>query len=226
MVKMRILHISDSHGMPKQAPSDEFDVVACTGDFLPSCPGKGACPPRHLEEPFQRDWLRLNASDIARYVGGRPFIWVAGNHDWIDPCDALRAAGVDVIDANMQIVDVVGLRWAGFPYVPHINGMMTNELSSRDMFHACYTLVKTWELDSRLQPDVLLAHCPLFGTLDRAHDGNHYGNATMLEMLSQSDARQRPRFYLCGHVHSPAGPVQVLGMTVYNSATEPRIIEV
>lgn len=225
---MRILHVSDSHGMPRPAPKGGFDVVVCSGDFLPSCPGMGACPPKHLEQKYQQDWLRLNANGIAHYVGGRPFIWCAGNHDFIDPCDVLRTAGVDVYDANDREVTVEGVRWVGFPYVSFINGMMVNELNAVEMRVACARLVEGWDDPAEDgAPGVLIAHSPPYGVYDEAMDGNHYGNHVMKAMMEDRAAAKKPmpRLYLCGHIHRPASGQVWAGMRVYNSATKPTVIE-
>lgn len=225
----RILHFSDSHGFPPEKPEGEYDIVACTGDFLPDNwralkeyqLGIRMQPISHQEtQEYQREWVRSYATLIAQWVDGRPFVWCPGNHDRIDPCDSLAIAGVNVIDATFCTVTVEGISFYGFPCINWIDGTFMHERQLLELGQEVDKMIASWQGNP---PDVLLAHAPMRGIFDADKNGNRYGLTSMVNRLSYIE--KLPKLYLCGHVHKPDGPLDCMGMRVFNTATSARIIE-
>src|SRR5713226_6349793 len=81
--KMRLMHVSDTHGgFPRL--HGRFDLVIHSGDFFPNS--------HHVlqanktrEMSFQLQWLRDNIPSIKQWLGGHTMIYVPGNHDFLHP---------------------------------------------------------------------------------------------------------------------------------------------
>lgn len=233
----RILHFSDSHGRLPRKPAGDYDVVVCTGDFMADDDvawelahrGLGSAPSAKQTVRFQEKWLADNAYAIARWIGQRPFVWCAGNHDFFDPCETLRKEGVEVHDATNKIVRLAGLSWYGFPFINAINGYYMHERDAAGMARETQLFITRCRAELGGMPDVLLAHAPLADVYDVDKHGNRWGNSVLrngLAHLVRQDLTRMPRLFLCGHVHKSGGGADVDGMLVYNSAETANIIEI
>ncbi len=234
-MSVRILHFSDSHGRLPRKPAGDYDVVACTGDFMADDEiawemahrGLSSVPKAQETVRFQQKWLDENAHAITKWIDGRPFIWCAGNHDFINPCPRLLGEGAKVYDVTNAIVRLAGLTWYGFPFINAINGYYMYERMAADMLYEAEAFVKRSDDELGGLPDVLLAHAPLAGVYDMDKHGHCWGNSVLCNKLMYLAGQQKlPRLFLCGHVHVPGGGEVVGGMQVFNSATTARIIEV
>ena len=191
---MRLLHVSDTHGTFPDLPGQD-GLVVHTGDLLPNKTRGVLAVERH----YQTSWLRRKLSRFKRWLAGRPFVYVAGNHDFIAPTEMLAASGVVAFDATHRCVEVGGLVFYGFPCVPFITGEWSHELDDAGLAE------RTRELAAILveRPvDVLLLHAPPAGILDGL--GGHFGSEPMATLLARPDMKL-PRAILCGHVHEAAG---------------------
>lgn len=226
-----IFHFSDSHGRVPEVPeSVAFDVVVCSGDLLPDRYTRKAereklnlpvCMPGSPAR--QEQWLRTQVPKLITLTRGKPFLWVPGNHDFYDPVPVLREAGIDAHNLTDRVVEIAGLRFYGFPYVPWAGGAWNHELLPPAM------AMKVAEVVIALEDglfDVLVAHCPPYKMLDRAKNGLECGNPYMLKALLDLDQTQLPKAYLCGHVHTAAGDGQFRGMYVSNAATKMRLVPI
>src|ERR1051325_2270861 len=101
---MKIVHVSDTHGLLPELPSG--DIVLHTGDFLPNR-SRGVVD---VETVHQMDWLRRHIIEIVDWIGDRPFLFVQGNHDYINPCPTLRDAGVDARNISCLSETVDGVK--------------------------------------------------------------------------------------------------------------------
>ena len=76
---MRILHVSDTHSAIKKLEGN-FDYVTFSGDFFPDF----FCN-RDKVASCQLDWLEEKVYDIKNWLKGHPFLFILGNHDWVNP---------------------------------------------------------------------------------------------------------------------------------------------
>src|ERR1700722_7487649 len=93
--KMRICHISDTHGSFPRL-SGRYDIVLHTGDFFPNSTAVFAGN-KTAEMIFQDDWLGENIKTMKPWLQGHPFLYVPGNHDFLHPDrmgDILRGEGI------------------------------------------------------------------------------------------------------------------------------------
>ena len=236
MATVKILHFSDSHGRMPRKPSDDYDVIACTGDFMADDDiawemahrGLDKVPSFKQTKRFQEKWLAENIYSSGRWIGKQPFIWCAGNHDFFDPCEMLRKEGVEVYDATNCVQHVAGLSWYGFPFINAINGYYMYERLASGMLDEAETFIARCHDEIGGMPDVLLAHAPLAGLYDEDKHGKRWGNSVLLNKLMYlvADQQRLPKLFLCGHVHKHGHGAVMNGMRVFNSATTANIIEV
>jgi Icc-related predicted phosphoesterase len=181
------------------------------------------------QEPlFQRDWIREHGEDFKEWIGDKPFLFCAGNHDYYNEiCSELCDLKINAIDITNKIVEIDGKKFYGFPYVPYI-GVWNWELIEKDMRTKVQELV---DIINMFKIDVLVAHCPPYGILDMNHEGHHIGNVAMSNAMS-FNFKHIPKLYLCGHCHGDNGIYNIpLGlnkdyMLISNAATTQRIVEI
>lgn len=220
---MRILHLSDTHGnFPELS---EADIVVHSGDLLPNWDPLQ----RRTEAKNQLQWVRERVERFKGWLGGRPFYFVPGNHDFVEFCSLLRRGGVDAWDLwHDGVKRVDGLVFGGLPFVPWFGGDWNWEVHEDEI---AADLAETMSL----KPDVLVTHCPPYGVLDvpwqpssyYANGGQprHIGSTAIANMLYHGE--KTPRLLLCGHCHEDGGKVANIGETrVVNSATCQQIVEV
>lgn len=212
---MKILHISDTHGSFPPFMQGEYDVIVHSGDLLPN-KTRGN---RDTELEFQKDWLRRNISRFDRWIGTKPFLFCPGNHDYFNPIPALKMAGFEAIDLANEFIEYMGVKFYGFPWVPRFTGEWNYELYNLDLRD------KVWEALAQ-GAEVLVAHCPPYGLLDHNVYGECCGSLPLTDYINY-EAGPKPKWILSGHLHESGGGVAMFnGITVVNSATTCRIIEV
>jgi Icc-related predicted phosphoesterase len=213
---MRICHVSDNHGYFPELPG-EFDVVVCSGDFFKHYKRKPNYNPirRQDEIEFQTYWLKSRIDVIREWTKGKPFIWSSGNHDFINPCNILNENSIKAIDIDNKVIEYGGFVWYGFPYVPMIINEWNWERDPQQMKEQTANLVNRLKQNNKLDKlDILVAHCPINGTLDSAFYSK-IGNKQMNSVIDY--ALQKPLgLYLCGHCHENNGWVQ-RGNTLFNN---------
>lgn len=212
---MNILHISDNHGAEFRGAAAWYggaDVILHTGDLMPN----NSRSPVGDQHTQQSQWLIENAPKIIKRLRGRPFLYVPGNYDYLDPCWYLRDQGADAHNLYTEGAKTVnGVQFYGFPFVPMITGDRGFERAPADMWSLIAPLKRLLD-DGKV--DVLAAHAPIYGVLDQNSNGVHFGSAVIRQVLE--DVRVRPRLYAHGQIHEAHGIVRDWnGMTVSNAAT-------
>ncbi len=211
----RLIHTSDTHGWLRPlADVETCHAVVHSGDFLPN----RTFGLNVIEEPFQRYWLEENAKKIEAWLGGKPLYITSGNHDFVNISGILQENGVEAysLDNGTQ-QDLNGYLLVGFQYVPEFGGQWNYELDD-------YALTERLNAIDLEGVDVLVAHSPIYGVLDRNAHGERCGSMPMRLKLEES--RHVPSWYLHGHIHESAGDCGwVRGIKVSNAATTQRIIE-
>lgn len=223
--KMRIMHVSDTHG---QLPRlyGRYDVVVHTGDLFPNS-HHVITGNKNREMAFQLRWLRDNMREIKLWLGGHPFLYVPGNHDFLHSSlmeFEMRQEGLEAFDLTDKTLKYRGVTFFGFPYVPSINGMWNYERGVPEMQVEVDKMVETLNKE---KVDVLCCHAPMHGMLDLTMGNEVVGCSTIANALDYKvDTDKRPAYYLCGHIHEANGMTVRNGMMVSNAATTRHIIEV
>lgn len=223
--KMRLCHISDTHGN-WPALTGAYDVVVHSGDLLPDSNKYYLVANRNLEMAYQLDWLNNNLNSFSHWLKGKPFLFTRGNHDFLHGEmieSVLGAAGIKAICLDNKVVTYEGVNFYGFPYVPAINGLFNHEKHPEDMKVEVDKLV---EVLNETYIDVLVAHAPPYQILDLSKSNEVIGNKQMTDALNLTiKPEMRPANYLCGHVHESNG-LRFSGNTLFsNAATTKHIIE-
>lgn len=223
--KLRVCHISDTHGsLPRL--EGRYDLVVHSGDFFPNSyevMNKNITK----EMAFQLDWLSQNLRKIKIWLQGTPMFFIPGNHDFLHPQlteQTLASDGIIATDITEKVHTFLGVNFYGFPYVPAINGMWNYEKEIPEMELEVDKLVKTL---NETYVDVLVTHAPLYQTLDLTHGNETIGSTVLSNALDYKIEKNRlPMYLLCGHCHEAHG-VSIRGeMLVSNAACTAHTIEV
>ncbi|NJN15121.1 MAG: metallophosphoesterase [Oscillochloris sp.] len=189
---MRIVVISDTHGMHEQVGVPEGDVLIHAGD---------------LTAHGELDELRALNEWLGR-LPHRHKLVIAGNHDWI--CAEMPAYmpkifsnGVYLCDSAVQIGE---LRFYGSPWQPRFLDWAFN-LDPPEL-RRVWAQVPT-------NVDVLITHGPPQGMLDLTVYGVDAGCAELWAEL----ARIRPRLHVFGHIHEGYGTAEYDGMIFGNASS-------
>lgn len=224
--KMRLCHVSDTHGgFPRL--HGRFDCVVHTGDFFPNSHHVGTGN-KTSEAGFQLQWLRDSISDIKQWLQGHTLIFVPGNHDFLhyDLIELeLNSAGVKAYCAADRMLKHEGVSFYGFPYVPAIGGNIWNyEKEIPEMQVEVDKMVTTL---NQSKVDVLLCHAPMNRCLDLSYGNELLGSSIIANGLDYKVQREMlPDYYMCGHIHEAHGLTVRNGMLVSNAATTYQIIEI
>lgn len=221
---MRILHISDWHGQMHHIESIidyEYDMVVCSGDLLPNRT-RGLI---EVEKPHQAKWVKSMYPRFEQLIGNRPFVFCAGNHDYVDPCEILNGQDpytfeprFNAINASYKLVEVNGIRFYGLPAVPYMKGEWNHEAMPGEMTDFCNTMLESFPVD------VLITHCPLYGYLDSVSDGRA-GNSVLTNSLYYGDF-EWPKLILSGHLHEANGMLDLGECKLSNASCGFRILEI
>ncbi|NBR00758.1 MAG: hypothetical protein EBT79_10020 [Actinobacteria bacterium] len=212
---MKIGHASDLHGRYEKLERIELpDVWAITGDFFPN---RGRGPAGRIvaedEVGHQIRWWRHRGPSIMRRLGGRPVLWVGGNHDFVSLAGMLRMsryAGA-VHDVANQPVDIDGHRFAGFREIPYMDGEWVGE---------AHDLSEVVDRAMDADPTVLLTHAPPAGILDDDGMGAHgHGGGVSPLTTALTWRPHRVVAHLFGHIHEHGGrQVEEMGIRFVNGA--------
>ncbi len=213
----RLIHFSDTHGsIPYLDQLETIDVVVHSGDLHPNW-SRGILP---IERSRQLAWSIAEAPRMADNWGtNQPFLYCGGNHDYSDPVPAMRAAGMDAYNIENRVVEAAGLRFYGFPYVKYWSGEWNGEVGESElarMLQPISEMIESGEID------ILVAHGPYYGCLDRNGYGERCGSKSLRQMIF---GLTRPlKALLTGHIHEGEGINMYHKMIVSNAAQISRLI--
>jgi len=190
---MRIVCLSDTHGLHDRMDVPDGDVLLHGGDFTM----RGA--PEEVEA-FARFLARLPH---------RHKIVIAGNHDFLfqDEPDRARALFGDVTYLEDSGARVEGLHVWGSPWQPWFYDWAFN-------LRRGAPLAEKWALVPE-STDVLVTHGPPRGILDLTSGGERVG----CEELELARARIRPRLHVFGHIHESYGMHRADGVLSINACS-------
>lgn len=223
--KLRICHISDTHGTFNRLHGS-FDVVLHTGDFLPDSQ-KLTEGNKVGQAKFQIQWLRDNIPEMRKWLQGHTFLFILGNHDFVSPeiMEAeLISEGINAINLTDKVITYQGVNFFGFPYVPAINGMFNYEREIPEMQEEVKKIVEALNTS---YVEVLACHAPIYNSLDLSNANKVLGSTVIADALDyQVKKEMQPAYYLHGHIHNAHGIKMRNGMLISNAATVQHIIEV
>lgn len=191
-IRLRIVCLSDTHGLHSQIQVPEGDILLHAGDLT----RRG-----HLQELEETaHWLRS--------LPHQEKVLIAGNHDFClqqQPAQA-RALLSGLTYLEDDFCQCLGLKIYGSPWQPWFHDWAFNLRRGEP-------LRKTW---AKIPEDsqIVITHGPPQGVLDRCFDGREVGCQDLLERLQVV----RPRLHLFGHIHEAYGQRQV-GETLYINAS-------
>ena len=211
---LRVVCISDTHGMHEQVPVPPGDILLHTGDLT----GTGA--PAELRA-------------LADWLGSQPHthkVVIAGNHDLTLHVDYYRSAWrrfhrrARPFDAEAirhrfvsddrftyledGLVELGGLRIYGSPWQPTFYDWAFN-------LDRGAPIAAVWDRIPR-DVDILLTHGPPLGRGDLCVSGQRAG---CLDLLKAVQGRVRPRFHVFGHIHEGYGATSDGHTTYINAST-------
>jgi Icc-related predicted phosphoesterase len=223
--KMRLCHISDTHGkFPILYGS--YDIVVHSGDFFPNSTLRNSGN-RTMEMAFQLQWLKENIDNMKLWLQGHPFFFILGNHDYLHPAlmeETLQKAGIMATHLHEKIVHHEGVNFYGFPYIPYIDGSWNYEAQIPEMEIYVEKMVNVL---NNQYVDILVTHAPPYACLDLTRTNETVGSTVISTALDYKiDRNMLPAYYLCGHIHESHGITIRNGMVVSNAAVSRHIIEV
>lgn len=184
---MKILHISDTHGMHNQFPEEKFkgiDMVIHSGD----CSNSSNLMNSMVEISDFLEWFQK--------VDVKYKIFVAGNHDTaiarkrIDHADMLLR---DIIYLENESIEIEGLKIWGSPITPTFGDW--SFMKARDKTHEVW---KTIPDDT----DIIVVHGPPKGVRDLSYDRqNNLEFCGDLALMKRVMAI-KPKLVLFGHIHN------------------------
>jgi predicted MPP superfamily phosphohydrolase len=189
---MRIVCISDTHGLARGVDIPDGDLLLHAGDLT----GRG----RPTEIAAEADWLRS--------LPHRRKVVIAGNHDFGLETDAVRCRPLlrGLVYLEDAETDFEGLRIWGSPWQPRFFDWAFN-LDRGPAIRAKWDLIPAGI-------DILVTHGPPARILDRTAGEQDAGCADLREAVR----RVRPRLHLFGHIHEGYGRLEEDGTTFVNAS--------
>jgi len=224
--KMRLCHVSDTHGgFPRLF--GRYDAVLHTGDFFPNSQWVRVGD-KVKEAEYQLQWLKDNISNLKQQLQGHPYFFILGNHDFVSPEkveEVLLDTGVLAFNLTDKFVLYNGVTFYGFPYIPAIGGNHWNyEREIPEMQVEVDKMVGVLNLN---QIDVLACHAPISNCLDLSLSNQVLGSGVIAHALNYKiKTEMLPKYYCHGHIHEANGLTTRNGILISNAATTFHIIEV
>jgi len=197
---IRIMAVSDTHGMLDGLDPSGCEICVIAGDFSRQT-GFGRW---HMKE--QRDWIHDEFFAWTNSFSDTMFIVIAGNHDLcLDPAMTSRYTGENwkiEWPSNVKYlcdfgIEAYGLKFYGSPWVPIINYRWAFE-TEHDMLKKKFSAIPK-------NIDVLITHTPprLPGyagdiSLDFGTGSERFGSSELAEAVFE----KKPCYVFCGHIHS------------------------
>lgn len=181
---MKIVAISDTHGLHRQVVLPKGDMLLHSGDVSNIGTLNGIVD--FLNWFSQQDFTHK--------------IFIAGNHDFyfenVSPQDLAELIPDNVIYLNDSGVTVEGIHIWGSPVTPRFGNWAFNRDRGAE-------IDRHWQ-QIPTNTDILLTHGPPHGILDKTYSDLQVGCAMLLQKINQI----QPKYSIFGHIHEAAGQVQ------------------
>lgn len=184
---MKIVCISDTHGLHARLPIPDSDVLIHAGDFT------------ERGEPYE-------TASFLRWFAGQPHrhkVLIAGNHEFYceeNPHDFAKQVALypDVHYLCDSAVTLDLVKFWGSPFTPRFFDWAFN--CDRGL-----AIQKHWDLIPH-DTDVLITHGPPFGSGDTNLQGSHEGCKNLRSTVSRLP---QLRLHVCGHIHLGHGRYKI-----------------
>lgn len=180
---MRLVAVSDTHGLHRQVKLPEGDVLIHCGDWT-----------YRGEKDVYLDgfnWLKENANKY------KHIFVIVGNHDFNSEyfADLFKSAECpnNIHYLENSGIEVEGIKFFGVPYVPNL------PLWAYPEFPRCYDKIPE-------DTQVLISHSPIEGVLD--NEMWHYGSTELKKVVHRLIENNLTHF-ICGHIHESYGVKEI-----------------
>lgn len=192
-MSIRLVAISDTHGLHRQLTIPDGDILIHAGDMT----GHG-----QLEQ----------VADFNAWLGTLPHrhkIVIAGNHDFCFEAEPVATAALltNCIYLFDEAITLVGLNFYGSPWQPWFFDWAFN-LRRGPEIRAKWDLIPG-------ETDVLITHGPPLGQGDLTSFGQQAGCADLLAVIGQ----RRPKLHIFGHIHEGYGVTHNQHTTFINASS-------
>jgi Icc-related predicted phosphoesterase len=189
---MRIVAISDTHGLHENLVIPDGDILIHAGDLT-------------------REGSFSDVREMERLFAGLPHshkLVIAGNHDFCfeQMPERCREIMPSVTYLQDQAVKIGGLRFYGSPWTPWFHSWAFN-------LQRGFPIRKKWLAIPR-DTDILITHGPPLGIGDLTLEGEQTGCEDLREIIDLI----QPRLHIFGHIHEGAG-VYREGQTTFVNAS-------
>jgi len=185
---MKVICISDTHGLHQRLAVPEGDILIHAGD---------------VSQSGKKSEIRNFLSWFARQP--HPYkIFIGGNHDFLmekSPRTFKKLIPSNCIYLENTAVNINGLRIWGSPITPYFFDWAFNRCRGKD-------IARYWDQIPD-QLDILITHGPPYGVLDITHDRRKVGCRALQSKILET----APQYHIFGHIHEASG-TQMLGNTM------------
>lgn len=192
---MKVICISDTHGLHKEVALPEGDLLIHAGDVT----SRGTLP---QVIDFIQWFERL---EQFRYK-----IFIAGNHDFFfEDAEEIEVNNIipeNIIYLNDSGIEIEGLKIWGSPIQPEFYNWAFNRKRGE-------AIKKHWDMIPD-EVDVLITHGPPANILDKTTTGLNVGCQNLLDAC----LRARPKFHVFGHIHEAYGVKKTKDTTFLNAS--------
>lgn len=203
---MKIICISDTHGLHGQVEIPECDLLIHAGDATMSGT-KGAfasCVSWLEEQP---------AKEIALIAGNHDFCCQERPDEIAEVIKPTRIHYLNESDINIGGVLIWGSPWSKWFYDWAFNIPKSGESEWWDKFGTHAPAVR---------PDIIVTHAPPFGYGDVTTRGERVGDLFLGNMIAQV----KPVLHVCGHIHESYGLREANGIKFANASVVNRAYRV
>lgn len=220
---MKILSISDTHGVLPKPPTEEFDVFIHAGDIAPCVTLLGNIESVHVSFPAtqaeiaeaQMKWYADTFVPWINSINAKRKVIIPGNHDLATERFLYRfqnlmdANRIDLLLCSSVDVPNVGIIY-GTPYIVPVGrwAWMAPDNNREYLF----SLVPQ-------EVDILISHSPPYGICDEVNPGTNIG---IPEMNKEFFASRSIGMVLCGHCHESGGVSGIIGDTQVHNISYAR----
>lgn len=192
MKTIKIVALSDTHGMHKKISVPDGDILIHAGDLT----GGG--------EIWQ-------LKEFDKWLGQLPHrhkIVIAGNHDWCLERDSKVSKEflTNCVYLEDEEIEIEGVKFYGSPWTPRF-------LNWAFLLDRGLPIRRVWDRIPN-DVDVLITHGPSYGALDKVKGGKRVG----CRDLTTAIERVSPKIHIFGHIHESYRKDTFDGVDYYNAS--------
>jgi len=206
---MKLVAISDTHGMHEQIKLPPGDMIIHAGD----CLNRGS---------------QVEAEEFIAWYGALNYkhkILVPGNHDWYFESYQVEARALCKAHNVILLIDedilLDGIKLYGSPQTPwFLNWAFNKARNEAERAQYGVGLIKPYCDAISEDTDILITHGPPYDILDETHTacGEPTGWAVGCVDLAERIKEIKPDIHIFGHIHASHGERHIDGISYYNVA--------